>query len=162
MSKRRFERACQRARALENSRGYLLGKQAGAVEEALRCRGVIARVKPSRSGRSLLVQVVDPDAPSGLLSLHAGALADALLADRVSILGGWLEFVVVPEWSGPEDEEGVEWITADDPEPWPPESLVAQAAATGDYQREGLQRCGANAEARGSAHHTDDPGADRR
>ena len=60
MSKKR----CDRPRQLARPKHY---KQAGAVEEALRRRGVIAHVKPSWSGRSLVVQVADPDALVGHL-----------------------------------------------------------------------------------------------
>ena len=63
MSKKRFGRPRLQARPKHH-------KQAGAVEEALRRRGVSAHVKPSWSG-CLIVQVADPDAAAGYLDAHA-------------------------------------------------------------------------------------------
>jgi len=95
-------------------------KQAGAVEEALRRRGVTAPVNPSWNGRSLLVQVADPDAHMGYLDAHADALADALLVDSVSISSGLRDFIVAPEWRGLDDsaegEEEVVWPSVDSTE----------------------------------------------
>ncbi len=113
MSKKRFDRPRLQARP----KHY---KQAGAVEEALRCRGVIAHVKPSWTG-SLIVQVAEPDATAGFLDAHADAMADALLADSVAISSGLRDFIVAPEWRGPDDGGELEnedaWPSTDDPEP---------------------------------------------
>jgi hypothetical protein len=117
MSKKRFDRPRLQARPKHH-------KQAGAVEEALRRRGVTAHVKPSWTG-SLIVQVADPDATAGFLDAHAEAMADALLADSVCISSGLRDFIVAPEWRDPdEDDEAAEaaWPLTDDsrPEPDPP------------------------------------------
>ena len=90
-------------------------QQAGAVAEALRRRGVTAHVNPSWSGRSLLVQVADPAAHMGYLDAQADALADALLADSVSISSGLHDFIVAPEWRGLDDSAETE-----DEAAWPP------------------------------------------
>lgn len=115
MSKKRFGRSRLQARPKHH-------KQAGAVEEALRRRGVTAHVKPSWTG-SLIVQVADPDATAGFLDAHAEAMADALLADSVFISSGLRDFIVAPEWRGPDDsdEAGEEaaWPLTDDPQPEP-------------------------------------------
>jgi hypothetical protein len=115
MSKKRFDRVRLQARP----KHY---KQAGAVEEALRRRGVTAHVKPSWTG-SLIVQVADPDATAGYLDAHAEAMADALLADSVFISSGRRDFIVAPEWRGPDDsdeaEEEAAWPLTDDPQPEP-------------------------------------------
>ncbi len=89
-------------------------KQAGAVEEALRRRGVTAHVKPTWSGRSMVVQVLDPGADMGCLDEHAAALAGALNADAVTIISGARDFIVAPEWRDPGD--GAE---TEDPDAWP-------------------------------------------
>jgi len=123
MNKKRYGRPRQLAR----SKHY---KQAGAVEEALRRRGVIAHVQPSWSGGSLVVQVVDPDAETGCLDVHADAIADALLADGVSISSGRRDFIVAPEWRGPDDsDEAAEedaWPLTDDPQPEPDQPTEPQ------------------------------------
>ena len=127
MSKKRFGRPRLQARPKHH-------KQAGAVEEALRRRGVIAHVKPSWSG-CLIVQVADPDAAAGYLDAHAAAMADALFADSVSITSGLRDFIVAPEWRGPDDGDEVEnedaWPSTDDPEPASDESAAAPAAPEG-------------------------------
>jgi hypothetical protein len=115
MSKKRFGRPSLPARPKHH-------KQAGAVEEALRRRGVVAHVKPSWTG-SLIVQVADPDATAGYLDAHATAMADALLADGVSISSGLRDFIVAPEWRRPDDSgeavEEIAWPGTDDPQPEP-------------------------------------------
>ena len=127
MSKKRFGRPRLQARP----KHY---KQAGAVEEALRCRGVIAHVKPSWTG-SLIVQVAEPDATAGFLDAHADAMADALLADSVSISSGLRDFIVAPEWYAPDDSDEVEnkdaWPLSDDPEPAAEEPTAAPAVPDG-------------------------------
>lgn len=127
MSKKRFDRPRLQARP----KHY---KQAGAVEEALRCRGVIAHVKPSWTG-SLIVQVAEPDATAGFLDAHADAMADALLADSVSISSGLRDFIVAPEWRGPDDSDEVEnedtWPLPDEPEPAADEPAAAPAVLDG-------------------------------
>jgi len=127
MSKKRFGQPRLQARPKHH-------KQAGAVEEALRRRGVIAHVKPSWSG-CLIVQVADPDAAAGYLDAHAAAMADALLADSVSITSGLRDFIVAPEWRGPDEGDEVEnedvWPSTDDPEPASDESAAAPAAPEG-------------------------------
>ena len=108
-------------------------KQAGAVEEALRRRGVTAHVNPSWNGRSLLVQVADPDAHMGYLDAHADALADALLVDAVSISSGLCDFIVAPEWRGLDDsaegEEEVVWSSVDSTERPPNEPTAPDVAS---------------------------------
>jgi hypothetical protein len=108
MRRNKRGRRRQLARPFAYGRGHLLGKQAGAVAEALRRRGVTAHVNPSWSGRSLLVQVADPAAHMGYLDAHADALADALLADSVSISSGLHDFIVAPEWRGLDDSAETE------------------------------------------------------
>ena len=115
MSRNKRGRRRQLARPFAYGRGHLLGKQAGAVAEALRRGGVTAHVNPSWSGRSLLVQVADPAAHMGYLAAHADALADALLADSVSISSGLHDFIVAPEWRGLDDSAETE-----DEAAWPP------------------------------------------
>ena len=127
MSKKRFDRPRLQARPKHH-------KQAGAVEEALRRRGVIAHVKPSWSG-CLIVQVADPDATAGFLDAHAEAMADALLADSVFISSGLRDFIVAPEWRDPDEDDKVENEDAgpatDDPEPAADESAAGPAAPEG-------------------------------
>lgn len=127
MSKKR----CDRVRLQARPKHY---KQAGAVEEALRRRGVTAHVKPSWTG-SLIVQVADPDATAGYLDAHAEAMADALQADSVFISSGLRDFIVAPEWRGPDDsEEETEeaaWPLTDDPQPEPDPPTEAQPTSTG-------------------------------
>jgi hypothetical protein len=140
MSKKRFGRPRLQARPKHH-------KQAGAVEEALRRRGVTAHVKPSWTG-CLIVQVADPDATAGYLDAHATAtlapalrfgasagVADALFADSVSITSGLRDFIVAPEWRGPDDGDEVKnedaWPATDDSEPASDESAAAPAAPEG-------------------------------
>ena len=60
MRRNKRGRRRQLARPFAYSRGHLLGKQAGAVAEALRRRGVTAHVNPSWSGRSLCLLYTSP------------------------------------------------------------------------------------------------------
>jgi hypothetical protein len=113
MSRNRRGRRRQLARPLAD-------KQAGAGGEAMRRQGVTAHVNPSWNGRSLLVQLADPDAHMGCLDAHADALADALPVDAVSIGSGLRDFIVAPEWRGLHDsvegEEEVVWPSVDSTE----------------------------------------------
>lgn len=125
MSKRKLRRAHQLARPIHY-------KQAGAVEEALRQRGVIAHVQPGALGLSLLVHIADPDVPATYLDDYADTLAAALYADGVAINSAGRTFIVMPTSPGPdawaEDEE--------EDEAWPPTAAAepdpaARPAAAG-------------------------------
>lgn len=98
-------------------------KQAGAVEEALRQRGVSAHVQPGWRGQSLLVHVADPDAPAAYLDDYADTLAEALYADGVQISCAGRTFIVAPGWlvanDAAEDQEASVWPPADEAEDIP-------------------------------------------
>ncbi len=108
MSKRKLRRPRQLARAIHY-------KQAGAVEEALRQRGVIAHVQPGWSGQSLLVHVADPSVPAEYLDEHAASLAEALYADAVAICSTGRTFIVAPGWLTEDDADAAAAESA-----WPP------------------------------------------
>ncbi len=114
MSKRKLRHPRQLVRPIHY-------KQAGAVEEALRQRNVIAHVQPGWSGASLLVHVADPDVPAEYLDEHADALADALYADAVSISNTGRTFIVAPSWPTADDAAAAEaedaaWPATDEAE----------------------------------------------
>jgi hypothetical protein len=126
------KKCCDRVRRPARPKQY---KQAGAVAEALRRRGVSAHVKPSWTG-SLRIRVADPAATADYLDAHAAAIADALLADGISLSSGGRDFTIVPVWRGPADDAaaigGARRMTDDprpesDPplDPQPPASLSA-------------------------------------
>ena len=122
----------QRSRRRQLARP-LADKQAGAVAEALRRRGVTAHVNPRGSGRSLLVQAADPDAHVGYLDADADTPADALPVDAVSIGSGLRDFSVAPEWRALDDsaagEEEVVWSSVDSTERPPNEPTAPDVAS---------------------------------
>lgn len=138
MSKRKPRRPRQLARPI-----YY--KQAGAVEEALRQRGVSAHVQPGALGLSLLVHIADPDVPATYLDDYADTLAAALYADGVAINSAGRTFIVTPTAPGPDawaedeeedEEEAAAWPPAAAAEPAPaarPAAAEAETALWADY-----------------------------